>query len=82
MAKQVIVYTQPTCAPCQEEKNWLTAQGFAYEDRNIRENDTYFREAVELGASQTPVTLVIHENGERSVIHGFDKEALQQALNR
>ncbi|WP_420908708.1 glutaredoxin family protein [Brevibacillus humidisoli] len=60
---------------------WLTQQGIAFEDRNIRENDTYFNEAIQLGATQTPVTLVIDENEEQSVIHGFDKTALQQALN-
>ncbi|MBO8164046.1 MAG: glutaredoxin family protein [Brevibacillus sp.] len=80
MAKQVIVYTQPTCGPCQEEKMWLKAQGVNFEERNIRESDTYFNEAVQLGASMTPVTLIVDESGNRTVIHGFDKESLKQAL--
>lgn len=80
MARKVIVYTQPTCAPCQEEKAWLNAQGVTFEDRNIRANETYFQEAIALKASSTPVTLIEEENGERTVVYGFDKEKLAAAL--
>jgi glutaredoxin len=80
MSRKVIVYTQQTCVPCSEEKMWLTQQGISFEDRNIRESDVYFNEAIELGASMTPVTLIEDENGDRSVIHGFDKEALIKVL--
>lgn len=81
MATTVIVYTQPTCGPCQEEKMWLTQHGVTYEDRDIRKSDVYFNEAVNLGASMTPVTLIEKDNGERIVVHGFDKEALKKALD-
>lgn len=81
MAHQVIIYTQPTCGPCQEEKMWLTQQQIAFEDRDIRKNDTYFQEAINLGASMTPVTLIQKEDGEQIVIHGFDKEQLKKALD-
>jgi glutaredoxin len=81
MARTVIVYTQPTCGPCQEEKMWLTQQNIPFEDRDIRKNDAYFQEAIELGASMTPVTLIVKEDGERIVVHGFDKEQLKKALD-
>ncbi|MED1796831.1 MULTISPECIES: glutaredoxin family protein [Brevibacillus] len=81
MANTVIIYTQTTCGPCQEEKMWLTSQQVAFEDRDIRKNDAYFQEAISLGASMTPVTLIKKENGEDIVIHGFDKEALKEALS-
>ncbi len=81
MAHTVIVYTQTTCGPCQEEKMWLTQQGIAFEDRDIRKNDAHFTEAINLGASMTPVTLIEKEDGERVVVHGFDKEALKKALD-
>jgi glutaredoxin len=81
VAHTVIVYTQPTCGPCQEEKMWLTQQGIAFEDRDIRKNDAYFNEAINLGASMTPVTLIEKENGERLVVHGFNKEELKKALD-
>lgn len=81
MAHKVIIYTQKTCAPCQEEKLWLTQQGIAFEDRDIRANDAYFQEAVNLGASATPVTVIEHEQGEKTVIFGYDREQLEKALN-
>ncbi len=81
MAQKVVIYTQKTCGPCQEEKMWLTQQGIAYEDRDIRENDTYFQEAINLGASMTPVTLIVNEQGDQTVIHGFDRDQLAEALN-
>lgn len=81
MANTVIVYTQKSCGPCQEEKVWLTQQGIIFEDRDIRENETYFQEAINLGASSTPVTLVDSEDGKPVVIHGFDMEQLQKALD-
>ncbi|MGN7470937.1 glutaredoxin family protein [Brevibacillus sp. SAFN-007a] len=81
MAHTVIVYTQTTCGPCQEEKMWLTSHNIAFEDRDIRKNDAYFQEAINLGASMTPVTFIEKENGEQIVIHGFDKEELKKALD-
>ncbi|MDR5001750.1 glutaredoxin family protein [Brevibacillus parabrevis] len=81
MAQTVIVYTQTTCGPCQEEKMWLTSQNIAFEDRNIRKNDAFFQEAINLGASMTPVTFIEKEGGEQFVIHGFDKEELKKALD-
>lgn len=81
MAATVIIYTQTTCGPCQEEKMWLTGQQVAFEDRDIRKNEKYFQEAINLGASMTPVTLIKKENGEDIVIHGFDKEEIKKALD-
>lgn len=80
-AKSVIIYTQRTCGPCQEEKMWLTQNGVAFEDRDIRENDAFMNEAIQLGASMTPVTVIESDEGERTVIHGFDKDELKKALS-
>jgi hypothetical protein len=60
---------------------WLSSQQVAFEDRDIRKNDAYFQEAISLGASMTPVTLIKKEDGEDIIIHGFDKEALKEALS-
>ncbi|CAM3426461.1 glutaredoxin family protein [Brevibacillus invocatus] len=81
MAQNVIVYTQTTCGPCQEEKMWLTQHNIPFEDRDIRKNEAYFQEAINLGASMTPVTWIKKENGEEVVIHGFDKEQIKKALD-
>ncbi|RNB83530.1 glutaredoxin family protein [Brevibacillus panacihumi] len=81
MSTKVIVYTQTTCGPCQEEKMWLTQQNIPFEDRDIRKNESYFQEAINIGASMTPVTLIEKEDGEQIVIHGFDKEQIKKALD-
>ena len=81
MAHKVIVYTQPTCGPCQEEKMWLTHNHIPFEERDIRKNDAFFQEAISLGASMTPVTLIEKEDGEKVVVHGFDKEEIRKNLS-
>ncbi|MEJ8548202.1 glutaredoxin family protein [Brevibacillus borstelensis] len=60
---------------------WLTHHNVSFEDRDIRENDAFFQEAIALGASMTPVTLIEKDGGGRIVIHGFDKEQLKKALD-
>ncbi|SDM17012.1 glutaredoxin domain-containing protein [Sediminibacillus halophilus] len=79
MAKQVIIYSQETCSPCQAEKEWLKHNGIAFEDRDIRSDSQYMNEVMALGASATPVT-VIQEGDEQEVVMGFDKERLSVLL--
>ena len=52
--EKVIIYTQDTCAPCHAEKLWLKENGIEYEERDIRKNDQYLREVINLGASIDP----------------------------
>ncbi|KAA0548150.1 glutaredoxin family protein [Bacillus sp. BGMRC 2118] len=80
MPKTFIVYTQETCPPCHEEKLWLTEKGIPYEERNIRQNDRYLNELIDLGASATPVT-VIKEGEDETVIFGFDREKFEEFLS-
>jgi glutaredoxin len=79
MDKKVIIYTQETCGPCQAEKEWLKNHNINFEERDIRKNAAYMNEAVELGASQTPVT-VIETNDSKEVIMGFKREKLSALL--
>lgn len=76
---KVIVYTQPTCAPCHAETAWMREEGVAFEDRNIRENRDWLMELVDLGSQGTPTT-VIESDGLREVIIGFDRVRLRRAL--
>ena len=34
----------PPCSTCQKAKKWLDAQGIAYEDRHIKENNPTYEE--------------------------------------
>lgn len=80
MNRKVIVYTQVTCKPCQEEKLWLKEHRIPFEERDVRINDVYFQEAIDLGASSTPVTL-IEQDGQKQVVLGFDIVKLKELLD-
>ncbi|MBT2722064.1 glutaredoxin family protein [Bacillus sp. ISL-46] len=70
--KKVIIYSQETCPPCHAEKLWLKENGIEFEEKDIRKNDQYLQELIELGASATPVTIIKDEDSEE-VILGFDQ---------
>lgn len=77
---KVIVYTQESCDPCEEEKFWLKENGIDFEERDVRKNFLYFREAINLGGSSTPITL-IERSGLKQTVLGFDAIRLKQLLN-
>lgn len=79
MTQQIIIYTQESCGHCQEEKHWLTNKGISFEERDIRKNPEYMKEALDFGAQATPVT-VIKNSEEQHVILGYDKEKIEQLL--
>jgi len=75
MAEQkVILYSQPSCPPCYQAKIWLADQKIPFEVRDIRENDKYLEELINLGANATPAFLI----GEQ-VILGFNQSKIQDA---
>jgi glutaredoxin len=77
--KKVIIYTQETCSPCHEEKLWLKENGIEFEERDIRKNDQYLQELIELGASSTPVTIIQDEDSEEFIL-GFDQTKIAEIL--
>ncbi len=81
LAKTVILYTQETCPPCFAEKEWLKANEIPFEERDIRKNDAYMKEVIDLGASATPVT-VIETEDTKEVVMGFVEEELSRLLKK
>ncbi len=79
--KKVIIYSQDTCPPCHAEKLWFKENGIEFEERDIRKNDLYLQELIELGAAATPATIISDENGEE-VILGFDQAKLAEILGK
>ena len=77
--KKVIIYSQDTCAPCHAEKLWLKENGIEFEERDIRKNDQYLQELIELGASSTPVTIIKDEDREEFIL-GFDQTKFAELL--
>ncbi|MBY6035734.1 glutaredoxin family protein [Fictibacillus nanhaiensis] len=81
MEKKVILYTQETCPPCFAEKEWLKANHIEFEERDIRKNQSYMKEVMDLGASATPVTVITSEEG-KQVIMGFKEDELTVLLKK
>ena len=75
----MIIYTQETCPPCHAEKLWFKENGIEFEERDVRKNDQYLYELIELGAAATPATIIKYEDREE-VILGFDQTKLAGIL--
>jgi glutaredoxin len=71
--KKVIIYSQETCPPCHAEKLWFKEHGIEFEEKDIRKNEQYLQELIQLGASATPVTIIKDEDSEEFIL-GFDQE--------
>src|SRR4051794_24336499 len=79
LMKKVIIYSQETCAPCHAEKRWLKENGIEFEERDIRKNEQYLQELIELGSSSTPTTIIKDENNEEYIL-GFDPDKFAELL--
>ncbi|MEH7309002.1 glutaredoxin family protein [Neobacillus drentensis] len=77
--KKVIIYSQETCPPCHAEKLWLKENGIEFEERDIRKDDQYLQELIQLGAAATPAT-IIKDDDREEVILGFDQSKLAEIL--
>ncbi|MCM3572966.1 MULTISPECIES: glutaredoxin family protein [Mesobacillus] len=74
--KDIIVYTQNDCPPCQIIKMFLTEFGFSYTEKNINLDDQSKQELTENYNSYSTPTIVIGEE----IITGFDLEKLKRVL--
>ena len=73
----VKVYTTNTCPWCDKAKNYLKSKGIAFEELNVQD-DMVAREEMVKKSKQMGVP-VLDVNG--SIIIGFDKAAIDTALN-
>jgi len=78
--KKVIIYSQETCPPCHAEKLWLKENGIEFEERDIRKNEQFLQELIELGSSSTPTTIIKDENSEEYIL-GFDPKKFAELLD-
>ena len=71
------VYTTPTCVYCHALMDWLDDQNIKYEEIDATTSD----EAIELGISSVPVTIITDSKGKQIAnIVGFDRPALKKAF--
>jgi glutaredoxin-like protein NrdH len=75
--KQVTLYTQPECPPCEVVKLFLKEYKINYTEKNIKE-DNQAKDYLlnELKSYSTPTITVDHK-----IISGFDLESLKYALD-
>ncbi len=73
------VFTTPTCVYCHALMDWLDDQKIKYEEIDA----TTSNEAIKLGISSVPVTIVTNTDGEEIArIIGFDRPALKKAIKK
>ena len=76
MAKNVIVYSTPTCPYCVRTKDYLKANNVDFKDIDVSQDQAAGQEMVQKsGQMGVPVVDI-----EGEVIVGFDKEKIKSSL--
>ncbi|BCB03167.1 glutaredoxin family protein [Bacillus sp. KH172YL63] len=75
--KEVTLYTQPDCPPCEVVKMFLKEHTIPYKEINIAENEKARKHLINQLKSYSTPTITVDD----TVISGFNLEALSEALN-
>ncbi len=73
----VVIYTKPSCEPCDRAKVWLKQRQVAFEERDVQASTTYEEELKNYKSRIVPVIVV---NGEP--LYGFQYAYLDEALKK
>ncbi len=77
MAKQVTVYSVPTCPWCRQVKEYLQQKGVEYTDHNVAQDRQAFDEMYKLtGQAGVPVIVI-----DGKTIIGFNAKKIDEALS-
>lgn len=74
MAK-VVVYSQPSCMPCNMVKNMLDNEGIDYIVKDIRADEQALKELQDANYNSTPVTFI-----KGKALVGYNPAELTEAL--
>ena len=77
MAKKVTVYTTATCPYCTRAKDFLKQSNIEFENVYVSSDQGRAQEMIQKSGQMGVPVLEI----EGEIIVGFDKEAIQKALN-
>lgn len=79
---KITVYTTTNCQFSKTEKEYLNANKFAFEEKNIDANKAFLTEMMTIGNNfaGTPVTKVEKDDGTSVVLKGFTKDEFDVAL--
>jgi glutaredoxin len=75
MAKKITVYHSPGCAPCHAAMAFLTKNGYAFESKDIAEDEKAAEELMAIGSMSTPTIVV-----DGKVMVGFNPPGLLNLL--
>ena len=76
MAKNVVVYTTPTCPYCRLAKEWLSGRGVSYVERDLAADPAAAHELLQLTRQQAVPVITV----DGQVVVGFDRPALERLL--
>jgi glutaredoxin-like protein NrdH len=75
--RQVTLYTQPDCPPCEVVKLFLKEYNIDYLEKNIKEDNEAKDHLINQLKSYSTPTITVDE----TTISGFNLESLKAALN-
>lgn len=81
---KISIYSTPTCPWCVLVKNYFKSKKIDFVDINVAIDPLKAKEMIDI-SGQTGVPVIVVEKDENdnepTVIHGFDKEAIEKILN-
>lgn len=80
---QITLYTTSTCPYCKQEKEYLASQQKQFTEIILDQDQTKMSEMLSVsgGFSAVPVTVLVSDDGTKTVIKGFDKDSLEKTLS-
>lgn len=77
----IVVYSRDSCAPCRQLKAYLKHKGIEFEEKNVDLTENLDELIGITGLTMVPVTVVIDEHGNRSVVSGYNLSRLTELLS-
>lgn len=81
MAKEVSIYTTPTCVYCKAAKELFDEHGVIYTEYDVSQDQVRAGEMIEKsGQMGVPVIRIMDDEGKEHIVVGFNKPRLKGLL--
>jgi glutaredoxin len=79
---KITIYTITECPFSKQEKEYLSAHGLQFEEKNLETNREYLTEMLAIGSNfaGTPVTKIEKDDGQIAVLKGFTAAEFDKTL--
>jgi glutaredoxin-like protein NrdH len=79
---KITIYTITDCQFSKQEKEYLSAHGIAFEEKNLETNREFLTEMLAVGSNfaGTPVTKIEKDDGQIAVLKGFTAAEFDKTL--